>query len=99
MVMASLGKSIDLYLMDGTASGRWQATLSNWNCVSYKIPRGDLKNCNDLPELHAPGVYFYLGETMNLESCLFMLAKVTMYSRDFCSHIHLRMMGATGQKL
>ena len=60
MVMASLGKSIDLYLMDGTASG-WQATLSNWNCVSYKIPRGDLKNCNDLPELHAPGVYFLFG--------------------------------------
>ena len=59
--MASLGKSIDLYLMDGTAAGRWQATLSNWNCVSYKIPRGDLKICDDLPELHAPGVYFLFG--------------------------------------
>ena len=59
--MAQLGKSIDLYLMDGTAAGRWQATLSNWNCNSYKIPRADLKNCDDLPELHAPGVYFLLG--------------------------------------
>lgn len=59
--MASLGKSIDLYLMDGTAAGRWQATLSNWNCSSYKIPRGDLKNCDDLPELCAPGVYFLFG--------------------------------------
>lgn len=59
--MALLGKSIDLYLMDGTAAGRWQATLSNWNCVTYKIPRGDLKNCDDLPELHAPGVYFLFG--------------------------------------
>ncbi|MGI5873449.1 MAG: GIY-YIG nuclease family protein [Bacillota bacterium] len=59
--MASLGKSIDLYLMDGTAAGRWQATLSNWNCSSYKIPRGDLKSCDDLPELHAPGVYFLFG--------------------------------------
>ena len=59
--MASLGKSIDLYLMDGTAAGRWQATLSNWNCSSYKIPRGDLKNCDDLPELRAPGVYFLFG--------------------------------------
>ena len=47
--------------MDWTAGGRWQATLSNWNCVSYKIPRGDLKNCDDLPELHAPGVYFLFG--------------------------------------
>ena len=59
--MAQLGQSIDLYLMDGTAAGRWQATLSNWNCNSYKIPRADLKNCDDLPELHAPGVYFLFG--------------------------------------
>ena len=46
--------------MDGTTAGRWQATLSNWNCNSYKIPRADLKNCEDLPELHALGVYFLL---------------------------------------
>ena len=59
--MALLGKSIDLYLMDGTATGRWQATLSNWNCNAYKIPRTDLKKCDDLPELHAPGVYFLFG--------------------------------------
>ena len=59
--MSSLGKSIDLYLMDGTAAGRWQATLSNWNCISYKIPRGDLKDCDDLPDLHLPGVYFLFG--------------------------------------
>lgn len=59
--MPSLGKSIDLYLMDGTATGRWQATLSNWNCIAYKIPRDDLRNCDDLPELHAPGVYFLFG--------------------------------------
>lgn len=59
--MASLGKSIDLYLMDGTATGRWQATLSNWNCNAYKIPRADLKKCDDLLELHSPGVYFLFG--------------------------------------
>ena len=59
--MPSLGKSIDLYLMDGTVTGRWQATLSNWNCIAYKIPRDDVKNCDDLPELHAPGVYFLFG--------------------------------------
>lgn len=59
--MSQIGKSIDLYLMDGTASGRWQATLSNWNSIAYKIQRGDLKNCNDLPELNSPGVYFLFG--------------------------------------
>lgn len=59
--MALLGKSIDLYLMDGTAAGRWQATLSNWNCFAYKIPRSELKNCDDLPDLRSPGVYFLFG--------------------------------------
>lgn len=59
--MPQIGKNIDLYLMDGGAFGRWQATLSNWNCCSYKIPRGDLKNCDDLPEIFSPGVYFLFG--------------------------------------
>ena len=52
--MSSLGKSINLYLMDGSASGRWQAMLSNWNGIAYKIPRGNLKDCGDLPELNTP---------------------------------------------
>ncbi len=60
--MPSLGKSINLYLMDGTAAGRWQATLSNWNGIAYKIPRGMLKECfADLVELNVPGVYFLFG--------------------------------------
>lgn len=60
--MPSLGKSINLYLMDGSASGRWQASLSNWNGVAYKIPRSELKDCDDLPDLNAPGVYFLFGK-------------------------------------
>lgn len=60
--MSSLGKTINLYLMDGSASGRWQATLSNWNGTAYKIPHGDLKDCTDLPELNKPGVYFLFGK-------------------------------------
>jgi hypothetical protein len=60
--MPSLGKNINLYLMDGTAAGRWQAALSNWNGMAYKIPRDDLKNCADLPDLNTPGVYFLFGK-------------------------------------
>ncbi len=59
--MSQIGKNIELYLMDGEASGRWQATLSNWNCCSYKIPRGSMKSCDDLPEIYSPGVYFLFG--------------------------------------
>ena len=60
--MPSLGKSITLYLMDGTASGRWQAELSNWNGKAYKISRNDLKDCSDIDDLNAPGVYFLFGK-------------------------------------
>ena len=59
--MVALGKSIVLYLMDGTGAGIKQAKLSNWDCISYQIPRGYLKNCEDLPALHTPGVYFLFG--------------------------------------
>lgn len=69
--MSSLGKSINLYLMDGSASERWQANLSNWNGVAYKIPRGKLKECNDLSDLKAPGVYFLLEKMMKRGNHLF----------------------------
>lgn len=59
--MQQIGKTIELYLMDGDVAGRWMATLQNWNCYSYKIPRNDLKNCDDIPEINSPGVYFLFG--------------------------------------
>ena len=64
--MAPLGKNISLYLMDGEAAGRWVARLSNWNCVAYKIPYGDLKEFvngdEDYCLLSGPGVYFLFGK-------------------------------------
>ena len=60
--MPQLGKSINLYLMDGTASGRWQADLSNCNGRAYKIPRKDLKDSGELTDLNSPGVYFLFGK-------------------------------------
>lgn len=59
--MPALGKTVEIYMMDGSDSGRWQASLSGWSGRAYKIPRGDLKLCPDLPGLSTPGVYFLLG--------------------------------------
>ncbi|HQM01484.1 MAG TPA: hypothetical protein PLH98_13145 [Ruminococcus flavefaciens] len=45
------GKNINLFLMDGDASGRIKCTLANWTGVAYKIPRTEIekcKNCEDL---------------------------------------------------
>ena len=37
--MAARGKNIQLFLMDGDASGRIKCTLANWTGVAFRIPR------------------------------------------------------------
>lgn len=55
------GKSINLFLMDGTASGRIKCTLANWTGVAYKIPRTELDRCKTRDDLKQSGVYFLFG--------------------------------------
>ncbi|MGI6748367.1 MAG: GIY-YIG nuclease family protein [Anaerovoracaceae bacterium] len=55
------GKSINLFLMDGTASGRIKCTLANWTGVAYKIPKILLDKCNEIKYLKQSGVYFLFG--------------------------------------
>ena len=55
------GKSINLFLMDGTAVGRVKCTLANWTGVAYKIPRTDLDKCKEREDLKQSGVYFLFG--------------------------------------
>lgn len=59
--MGTHGRTIKLFLIDGDASGRWTAELSNWTGKAYKIPRSMLKGCGDRVELRQPGVYFLFG--------------------------------------
>jgi hypothetical protein len=61
MEMAIRGKSINLYLMDGTASGRVKCTLANWTGIAYKIPRTELDKCKGRGDLSQSGVYFLFG--------------------------------------
>lgn len=49
--MAAHGKSINVFLMDGTASGRVKCTLANWTGVAYRIPRVDLDLCKERDDL------------------------------------------------
>lgn len=59
--MASRGKSINLFLMDGKADGRIKCTLANWTGIAYKIPRTDIDLCKDREDLKQSGVYFLFG--------------------------------------
>lgn len=56
--MKTRGKSIQLFLMDGEASGRIKCTLANWTGVAFKIPRTELDKCKDRDDLKQSGVYF-----------------------------------------
>lgn len=59
--MATRGKSINLFLMDGEASGRIKCTLANWTGIAYKIPRTELEKCKNRDDLKQSGVYFLFG--------------------------------------
>ena len=57
------GRSINLYLLDGSVTGVIKYTLSNWTGVVYKIPRTALGSCKDREHLQQSGVYFLFGKS------------------------------------
>lgn len=59
--MATRGKNIQLFLMDGEATGRMKCTLANWTGIAYKIPRTELDKCKEREDLKQSGVYFLFG--------------------------------------
>lgn len=56
------GKNVNLFLMDGDATGRIKCSISNWTGVAYKIPRTELEKCKNRDELKWSGIYFLFGE-------------------------------------
>lgn len=56
--MSKRGKSINLFLMDGEASGRIKCTLANWTGVAYKIPHTALDLCMERDDLKAERCLF-----------------------------------------
>lgn len=59
--MSTRGKSINLFLMDGSVTGCIKCSLSNWTGIAYKIPRIELDNCKNRNDLKQSGVYFLFG--------------------------------------
>lgn len=71
------GKTIEMFLVDGTADGIVTAELSNWNGKAIKLPRTAVADC-DREDVRGVGVYFlfcpegdgsdsvYIGEAENV---------------------------------
>jgi hypothetical protein len=55
------GKSIELFLVNGTADSLITAELSNWNGKAIKIPRIEIPKC-DREEITHAGAYFLFGQ-------------------------------------
>lgn len=75
------GKTIELFLVNGTSDSLITAELSNWNGKALKIPRGEVQTC-DRADIKSAGVYFlfcqeadgsdsvYIGEAENVQERL-----------------------------
>ena len=82
------GKSIELFLVNGSADSLITAELSNWNGKAIKIPRTEVSLC-DRDDIKGAGVYFlfcqeddgsdsvYIGEAENI------LERLTQHLRDY----------------
>ena len=53
------GKTIELFLVNGTADSLVTAELSNWNGKAIKIPRTEVANCSR-DDLRGIGIYFLI---------------------------------------
>ncbi len=77
----SYGKTIELFLVNGSADSIITAELSNWNGKAIKIPRIEISTC-DRVDIQQAGVYFlfckeedgtdsvYIGEAENVKERL-----------------------------
>lgn len=84
------GKSIELFLVNGTADSLIIAELSNWNGKAIKIPRIEVSSCNR-EDITQAGVYFlfckeddgsdsvYIGEAENVKE------RLVQHLRDYQS--------------
>jgi len=70
--MNSFGKTIRLFLVDGTTNGLITAELSNWTGIGVKVPRIKIKEYSIRPEFQKPGVYILIGKGENNEDAAYI---------------------------
>ena len=70
------GKSIELFLVNGTADSLVTAELSNWNGKSIKIPRTEVQACNR-EDIKGAGIFCFVKKMT--EKIPYILEKQKMY--------------------
>lgn len=54
-------RTVQMFLMDGTPTGRIKCSLDNWVGRVYLIPRTEITPSKDRPELNQTGIYLLFG--------------------------------------
>lgn len=70
--MTTFGKTIRLFLLDGTANGLTTAELSNWTGIGIKVPRIKIRDYSSRTEFRKPGVYILIGKDENNEDAAYI---------------------------
>ncbi|WP_418124550.1 GIY-YIG nuclease family protein [Chryseobacterium sp. PTM-20240506] len=79
--MNTFGKTIRLFLVDGTTNGLTTAELSNWTGIGIKVPRIKIREYSNRPEFQKQGVYVLLGKGENNEDTAYIGEAEIMASR------------------
>lgn len=70
--MSKYGKTIRIFLLDGTTNGLTTAELSNWTGIGVKVPRIKVKEYSSRSEFQKPGVYILIGKGENNEDAAYI---------------------------
>lgn len=86
MTIASFGKTIRLFLVDGTTNGLTTAELSNWTGIGVKVPRIKFKEYSSRAEFQKPGVYILIGKGENNEDAAY-IGEAEVIAERLAQHI------------
>lgn len=70
--MSKYGKTIRIFLLDGTTNGLTTAELSNWTGIGVKVPRIKVREYSSRSEFQKPGVYILIGKGENNEDAAYI---------------------------
>lgn len=79
--MNTFGKTIRLFLVDGSVNGLTTAELSNWTGIGVKVPRIKVKDYSSRAEFNKPGVYILLGKGEDNEDAAYIGEAEVIYER------------------
>ena len=84
--MSTFGKTIRLFLVDGTANGLTTAELSNWTGIGIKVPKIKIKEYSTRSEFQKPGIYILIGKGENNEEASY-IGEAEVIAERLSNHI------------